>query len=86
MNTSSIPPRPTVAEPLAVGAAEAARLCGISRSTFLAHLATGHVPLGVRIGRRRVWPIADLRAWLLAGCPERHRWDNMKKLKQGAAA
>lgn len=61
--------------PLLVGAEDAARALGIGRTSFLLADKTGEIgPQSVRIGGRRLWVLAELRAWTLAGCPARGRW------------
>ncbi len=55
-------------EPWAVNAASAANLLGISRAHFLRLRAAGNVPEPVRIGRRVLWRIDELRDWLESGC------------------
>ncbi len=68
-------PTPQAPAPLLVGAEEAAALCGICRSSFLAADKTGEIgPQSVRIGGRRLWVYDELVAWTLAGCPARGRW------------
>jgi hypothetical protein len=60
---------------LLVGAEDAARALGIGRTSFLLADKTGEIgPQSVRIGGRRLWVLAELRAWTLAGCPARQRW------------
>jgi excisionase family DNA binding protein len=51
--------------PLAVGASEAARMLGISTRTLWAMTNCGKLPY-VKLGRRTLYPIDDLRAWLQA--------------------
>jgi hypothetical protein len=76
MSTSETTATPRQApSPLLVGAEEAAALCGICRSSFLAADKTGEIgPQSVRIGNRRLWVLDELKAWTLAGCPARGRW------------
>jgi predicted DNA-binding transcriptional regulator AlpA len=76
MSTSETTATPRQApSPLLVGAEEAAALCGICRSSFLAADKTGEIgPQSVRIGNRRLWVLDELKAWTLAGCPARSRW------------
>ena len=62
-------------EPLLVDAREAARLCGLSRSSWLALRAQGRVPRSIRLGRRVLWSTAELSAWVDAGCPVRDVWE-----------
>ena len=65
--------------PLLLDARAAAKLCGVSRSHFLAMHSAGKVPLPVRLGRRCLWRVAELAAWIEARCPARDRWENVKK-------
>ena len=71
--------------PLLVDAAEAARLCSISRASWFAWTAAGLTPapirLGLQTGRRAgrvLWRRAELVRWIDAGCPPRERWATMK--------
>jgi predicted DNA-binding transcriptional regulator AlpA len=68
---------------LLVDARAAARLCGVSRSHFLAMHSAGKVPLPVRLGRRTLWRAAELAAWIDAGCPARDRWHTLTRLRPG---
>ncbi len=34
---------------------------------------------GIRLGRRRLWAVDDLRAWIAAGAPAADRWMAAKK-------
>lgn len=65
-------------EPLAVGAHDAVRMCGVSRATWYRLMSSGRVPQAVRLGSRIVWPVDDLRDWVNAGCPARDRWAAVK--------
>jgi predicted DNA-binding transcriptional regulator AlpA len=76
-NTTTTPATPAE-RPLLLDARAAARLCGVSRSHFLAMHSAGKVPLPVRLGRRTLWRGAELAAWIEAGCPARDRWTSMK--------
>jgi predicted DNA-binding transcriptional regulator AlpA len=64
--------------PFAVDADEAARLCGISRSKWYSMKAAGQVPFPIRHGRRVVWIVDELKAWMHAGAPPGLRWRDMK--------
>ena len=68
----------TAPAPLLLDGKAAAKLCGISRSHFLAMHSAGKVPLPVRLGRRTLWRAAELAAWIEARCPVRDRWQAMK--------
>ena len=50
-------------ERLAVGLAEAAEMLGVGRSTLHRMVRAGEIP-HVRIGRRIIFPMAALNAWL----------------------
>ncbi len=81
---SILPPRlHLAAEPLAVGAREAAALVGVSLRTWRTLDASGGIPEPVRIGRRRLWSMAELRAWAAAGCPPRVRWAVLREAQGG---
>lgn len=58
-----------------VTATQAARLLGMSRSTFYSLDRDGLIPAGVQfasLGRR--WRVDELRAWEAAGFPDRDSW------------
>ena len=59
---------------LLVDSVEAARLCGISRTTWWSLHSSGRVPAPVRLGRRTLWRADELRRWTEGGCPPRERW------------
>jgi hypothetical protein len=70
--------------PFLVGAEDAARALGIGRTSFLLADKTGEIgPQSVRIGGRRLWVVAELRAWTLAGCPARGRWVELWRSRVG---
>ena len=64
---------------LALSAAEVAKLLGISERHLWALNSSGRLPRPVRLGRAVRWNLAELRGWLDAGCPERSRWEAMRK-------
>lgn len=73
--------------PLAVLANEAARLLGISDVHFRKLKRSplmGPRPVQLGLGpeetgeRGERWNVAELTAWLNAGCPPRDQWDEMK--------
>jgi predicted DNA-binding transcriptional regulator AlpA len=64
-----------VPEPLAAGAKILAGMLGISVATFWRWDASGELgPPGIRKGGRRLWPLAEVRAWVSAGMPTRQVW------------
>ena len=76
-----VKPEITKLEPLAVDCSGAASLLSISRSHFLSLLSAGRIgPQGERLGRRVVFPVDELRRWVLRGMPPRCRWMQEKDL------
>jgi predicted DNA-binding transcriptional regulator AlpA len=64
------------ASPVAhVAAPAAAQFCGISRATWYRMCAAGQAPTASKLGRRRMWNVAELRAWLAAKCPPQRDWE-----------
>jgi len=73
-------------EPLAVGAKDLARLLGISVATLERWHASGELgPAGIRKGGRRLWPLAEVRAWVAARMPEREIWLAIGRAADGRA-
>jgi predicted DNA-binding transcriptional regulator AlpA len=63
-----MPDPSTAPEPLTLDASAAAKLVGISRSTFLRLDSTGGIgPRSIRLSRRRVWIRSELVAWIETG-------------------
>jgi predicted DNA-binding transcriptional regulator AlpA len=60
--------------PLVADAKRLARMlcCGIR--TIRSWDAAGKLPEPIRIGGRVVWRVAEIRAWLRAGAPDRSTW------------
>lgn len=50
--------------PILIDAKEAARLCGVSRSLWYKLQSAGRLPKPKRLGRRVLWVVDDIRAWL----------------------
>jgi excisionase family DNA binding protein len=50
-------------EKFAVSISEAARLCAVGRSTLYLEIKSGALPL-VKVGRRSLVRVDDLKAWL----------------------
>lgn len=60
-------------------AKQAATLLSVSRSTFWKLHNQGRVPLPLRLSPRVVrWSRGDLQAWIAAGCPPRHIWQEKR--------
>src|SRR5262249_46051056 len=58
-------------EPLLLGAAQAAALCGVSRPSWWRLHAAHKIPAPVRVGHRTLWRRSDLVEWIRLGCPDR---------------
>lgn len=69
---------------LTVDAAGVARLLSVSVRNVWAMHASGRLPLPCHIGRRRLWPVDELRAWCLAGMPPREQWQAMRAESEAA--
>ena len=62
-------------EPLLVSPAQAARLLGMSRSSFYGFLRAGRLPLkAVRFGKLRLYDVERIKAFVRAGCSP--NWEN----------
>lgn len=66
--------KPRRLNPLVVDARWLAKLltCGVRTVRTLD--AAGKLPTPLRIGGRVVWRVAEVRAWLAAGAPDRASW------------
>ena len=60
--------------PLLLNAAQAAELCGVSRSLWWSLHSAGRVPKPYRLNRRTLWRRSELERWIQAGLPSRERW------------
>jgi len=70
--------------PVLVGDRDAARLLGVSRSTFLKWDSSGLLgPMSVSPGgiKRRLWIAEELREWVLSGMSRRELWIELKEKK-----
>lgn len=61
-----------------VTAEKAAQLCGIGRTTWYKLRAAGQVPAPIRLARRVLWHVEELRDWTAAGCPALHQWRRIR--------
>lgn len=70
-------PHPRI-HPLLVDAAAAAEACDLCERTWRSLDAQGLVPEPLKIGRRRLWSVEDLRAWVRFGAPNRERFEQYR--------
>ena len=61
-------------ESLLLRAAEAARLCAVSKVSWHRWDSAGRIPQGLKIGGCKVWRRSELEAWIEAGTPNREKW------------
>ncbi|MBC7818179.1 MAG: hypothetical protein IAG10_14930 [Planctomycetaceae bacterium] len=61
--------------PLAVRRREAARLSGVSVSTWRRWDSAGATPPSVTVGKLTLWPMRSLRLWVRWGCPSRAEFE-----------
>jgi hypothetical protein len=66
-----MPASDTQLAPLAVGAADAAKLVGVSVRMWRRLDGSGGCPRAIRLGWRKLWRTTDLADWVQAGCPSR---------------
>jgi len=71
----------TIAEKLLLSADETAALLGIGRTLLWGLHSAGKIPLPVKLGRRTLWNVEELRNWIAAGTPHREVWEQKKKEK-----
>lgn len=69
-----------VIEPLVLHTGQAARLCGVSASTWRRMSNEGRCPAPVYLGTLLpVWIRTELVSWLHSGAPDRETWEKMKE-------
>lgn len=66
------------AAPLLVDGKGLAAMLSIGLSLVYQMDRSGHLgPMGLRLGRRRLWRRDEVAAWVRAGCPRREMWLKM---------
>lgn len=74
MNTST---KGNLNEPIALTAAEVARLLSVSERHVWSLHSSGRLPRPVRFGRSVRWPYDTLNKWVAFGAPNRDAWERM---------
>lgn len=69
--TEKTPPADAPLRPLLVDINRLAVLLGRSVASLERDQAAGRLPAPVRIGGSKKWRLADIQAWVAAGCPTR---------------
>jgi|SRR5688572_15477159 len=80
-HTPLVEPRssPEAHTPILLSDNEAAALLGISARHLRSLHSQGRLgPLPIRLGRRRLWPLAELREWVIGGAPSRALWQHAR--------
>ncbi|QEL18838.1 helix-turn-helix transcriptional regulator [Limnoglobus roseus] len=73
---------PPAAASLAVDAKRLGELLsGVSERTIRTWDAAGYIPEPVRVGGKVLWSVAEVRAWLAAGSPDRVTWAACKAVR-----
>lgn len=68
---------------IAVSAADAAAICGMSRSKWYSLHAAGLCPRPIRVGGKTLWLVDDLKAWMAVGAPTRAKWEKQQQSQKG---
>lgn len=62
-------------EPLLLSEAESSRMINVGKTLFRTLVADGRfAPKPIRLGRRKLWRLADIQEWVRLGCPPRQRF------------
>ena len=69
-------------QPFLADARALSGLLNLGRSTVLKLDASGRLPRAIRLGRRKLWSVREVRDWIAAGCPARDRWEAMKGVRR----
>ena len=70
-------------EPLLVNPREAAAMLGLSMATFWRWHASGELPRGIKKSGKRLFSVAELRAFVEAGMPARAEWERQQAEQRG---
>jgi len=66
-----------LSESLTMEATDVAKLLSISRSSWLKLRAAGRTPRPIRLGRRVLWRVDEIREWVRQGCPAQSVWERL---------
>lgn len=70
-------------EPLLLSIEDTAKMLSISRPMFYQMISDGRFGLmGIRFGRKRLFSVEELRAWVQSGCPCREKWMKIQGMQQ----
>jgi predicted DNA-binding transcriptional regulator AlpA len=77
-STPSAGPSSAAAQPLLIGKRPLSQLLGVSERTLGRMDAAGRIPRAVVCNRTKKWRLAEIRAWVDAGCPDRKTWEKIR--------
>ena len=63
-----------------LSAADAAKMCRISRRSWFRLNSSGRVPSCVRVGGSPRWRRTDLESWISKNCPDRKSFEAMREV------
>lgn len=69
-------------EPILLSVADTAKALSISKPMLYQMISDGRFGLmSIRFGRKRLYPVDELKSWVKARCPNREKWMNQNKKK-----
>ncbi len=80
LKAATVPGVVVLIDPMLVGTELAGRIVGVSGRQWRRWASEGLVPDPLRLGRRRLWLVEELRSWTAAGCPCADRWNHVKEI------
>jgi predicted DNA-binding transcriptional regulator AlpA len=67
--------------PALLNAKRAASLVGVSMRTWWRLNSAAKIPAAVRVGHSKRWRVQELEEWIEAGCPDRRKWEAIRRVK-----
>lgn len=71
----SLVAEPLTTAPLLVGAKQLHPRLSVGLRTLRSMDAAGKLPKPLRLGGKVLWNVAEIEAWIEAGCPDRETWE-----------
>lgn len=68
-----------MSESALLSAKESAAYCGVGVSSWWRYHAAAKIPVPIQLGGNTFWHRQELAAWVAAGCPDRQRWEAIRK-------
>jgi predicted DNA-binding transcriptional regulator AlpA len=54
------------------------KFLSIPQATIYEHNVMGKIPAPLKIGKKLLWRIDEIKEWLNAGAPGRQKWESIK--------